>query len=289
MGGTAGQDLRAGVTAVPIPLLHGWLLRRFAAPRVPHGSSPAEWGIRAEAVRIPAAGGKTLFAWFVPSPHRARAPAILIMHGWGANAALMLPALPPLHHAGHAVLLLDARCHGESDDEAFTSMPRFAEDIASGLDWLKTRAELDPARLALVGHSVGAGAALLCASRRSDVRAVVSLAAFAHPADMMRRLLAGLHAPWWPLGWAITRYVSHVIGARFDDFAPVNTIARLRCPVLLVHGRRDATVPFDDARRLLAAAGPDVRLLAVDADHDLSSAMSTEHDAIIGFLEASGA
>jgi dipeptidyl aminopeptidase/acylaminoacyl peptidase len=275
------------VNAVAIPLLHRWLLRRLAAPRVAHRTSPAALGVPAQAVRIAASGGKTLFGWFVPSRHPATAPAVLVMHGWGANAALMLPVLPPLHEAGHAVLLLDARCHGESDGEDFSSMPRFAEDIASGLDWLAAQGGVDPTRLALVGHSVGAGAALLCASRRDDVRAVVSLAAFAHPEDMMRRFLSGIHVPWWPLGWAITHYVSHIIGARFDDIAPVNTIARLNCPVLLVHGLRDDTVPFDDARRLLAAAGPDVRLLAVDADHDLSSAMATGHHAIIGFLQAS--
>jgi dipeptidyl aminopeptidase/acylaminoacyl peptidase len=275
------------VNAVAIPLLHRWLLRRLAAPRIAHRTSPAALGVPAQAVRIAASGGKTLFGWFVPSRHPATAPAVLVMHGWGANAALMLPVLPPLHEAGHAVLLLDARCHGESDGEDFSSMPRFAEDIASGLDWLAAQGGVDPTRLALVGHSVGAGAALLCASRRDDVRAVVSLAAFAHPEDMMRRFLSGIHVPWWPLGWAITHYVSHIIGARFDDIAPVNTIARLNCPVLLVHGLRDDTVPFDDARRLLAAAGPDVRLLAVDADHDLSSAMATGHHAIIGFLQAS--
>jgi dipeptidyl aminopeptidase/acylaminoacyl peptidase len=275
------------VSAIAIPLLHRWLLRRLAAPRVAHHSSPAEFGVPAEAVRIAVSGGKTLFGWFVPSNRQTPAPAVLVMHGWGANAALMLPALPPLHQAGLAVLLLDARCHGESDGEDFTSLPRFAEDISSGLDWLKARAGVDPMRLALIGHSVGAGAALLCASRRNDVRAVISLAAFAHPEDMMRRFLADIRVPWWPLGWAITHYVSHVIGARFDDIAPVNTIARLNCPVLLVHGLRDDTVPFDDARRLLAAAGPDVRLLPVDADHDLSSAMATGHHAIIEFLRAS--
>lgn len=277
------------MSALAIPLLHRWLLRRLAAPRIAHHSSPAELGVPAQAVRIIASGGKMLFGWFVPSRHPVPAPAALVMHGWGANAALMLPALPPLHEAGHAVLLLDARCHGESDGEDFTSLPRFAEDIASGLDWLTAQAGVDPTRLAVIGHSVGAGAALLCASRRDDVRAVVSLAAFAHPEDMMRRFLSGIHIPWWPLGWAITHYVSHVIGARFDDIAPVNTISRLSCPALLVHGLRDDTVPFDDARRLLAAAGPDVRLLAVDADHDLSSAMSTAHDTIVEFLRVSEA
>lgn len=39
------------------------------------------------------------------------------------------------------------------------------------------------------------------------------------------------------------RHVQRVIGTTFDDIAPVNTIARVRCPVLVVHGRTD-TVGF---------------------------------------------
>ncbi len=39
---------------------------------------------------------------------------------------------------------------------------------------------VDAQGLAVMGHSVGAGAALLTATRRTDVRAVISLSAFAH-------------------------------------------------------------------------------------------------------------
>jgi dipeptidyl aminopeptidase/acylaminoacyl peptidase len=69
-------------------------------------------------------------------------------------------------------------------------MPRFAEDIAAGLAWLRARSDFAGNRLALLGHSVGAGAVLLHAARHDDVCAVISLSAFAHPREMMRRFLA---------------------------------------------------------------------------------------------------
>lgn len=90
----------------------------------------------------------------------------------------MGPVVPPLQSAGFATLLLDARCHGQSDDEEFSSLPRFAEDIAAGLAWLRQQPEIAPDRIALLGHSVGAGAAIPHAARHGDVRAVASLAAF---------------------------------------------------------------------------------------------------------------
>jgi pimeloyl-ACP methyl ester carboxylesterase len=161
----------------------------------------------------------------------------------------MLPALAPLHTAGFAVLLVDARCHGQSDDAAFTSLPRFAEDIEAGLDWLRKKNSVDAKRLAVMGHSVGAGAALLCATRRPDVRAVISLSAFAHPREIMKTYLAEAHIPYPVLGWYVMRHVQAVIGARFDDLAPLASMAQLRCPVLLVHGSDDELVPFADAQR----------------------------------------
>jgi len=142
----------------------------------------------------------------------------------------MWPVVPPLHKAGFAVLLLDARCHGRSDDDSFTSMPRFAEDIAAGLDWLKRQPGIAADQLALLGHSVGASAALLHASRRRDFRAVVSLSAFAHPRELMRRFLSEKRIPYPALGWYVLRHVQHVIGTDFDAIAPIHTISNVRVP-----------------------------------------------------------
>lgn len=264
---------------------HALILRGLRAPRLAHQRTPGDVGLAARAVRLPTAQGKTLFAWFVPVPGQTPSPAVVVMHGWGANASLMLPALAPLHAAGFAVLLVDARCHGQSDDATFTSLPRFAEDIEAGLDWLHLQAHIDKRRLAVMGHSVGAGAALLCATRRPDVQAVVSLSAFAHPRDIMRSLLAEARIPYPVLGWYVLRHVQAVIGARFDDIAPLASMARLRCPVLLVHGTDDAVVPFGDAQRLQAAGSPgQVQFLAVTGGHDPSTALAVHLPALIGFL-----
>ena len=239
--------------------------RGLAAPRVVETASPQ--GLPWREVRLPTVNGKRLFGWFIPAGERA--PALVVMHGWGGNAEMMLPLAAPLHERGYALLLVDARCHGQSDDDTFASLPRFAEDIDAALAWLAGQPEVDAARLGVIGHSVGAGAALLATSRRRDLRAVVSLAAFAHPAGMMRRWLASKRVPHWPFGAYILAYVQRVIGFRFDDIAPCHTIARVTCPVLLVHGLEDDTVPVDEARQIHAARSSDaVELLLVPGSHD---------------------
>jgi len=279
-------------------LFHLAILRGLRAPRTPHDTplhARALAGGRIEPIQLHGARGRRLAAWVAwpdgagPGP----VPAVLVMHGWGANASTMWPVVPPLVAAGIAVLLLDARCHGDSDDEPFTSMPRFAQDIGAALHRLRGHPGLDPDRVALLGHSVGAGAALLHARRPapsvdgacgvSEIRAVVSLSAFAQPREMMLRFLAEHRVPYPLVGWYVLRHVQRVIGARFDDIAPLRSIAQVRCPVLLVHGRQDSTVPFGDALRLREAK-PDAELLGVDADHDLRDALLPHTGEIVRFL-----
>ena len=267
---------------------HAFILNGLRAPRLAHQNSPTALGLEAHSVRLPTANNKTLFAWFIPVPGAPQAPAVLVMHGWGANASLMLPSVLPLHDAGFAVLLPDARCHGNSDDDAFTSLPRFAEDIEAGLDWLQRQPGVNAEQLAVIGHSVGAGAALLCATRRHDLRAVVSISAFAHPREVMRRLLQAKHIPYPVVGWYVLRHVQRVIGARFDDIAPIASMARVHCPVLLVHGTDDEMVPFDDASRLQAASLTQVvDCIAVPGKHDPSDALDEHLPQVVEFLQHS--
>lgn len=250
------------------------------------GTRPGDVGLSAESVRLPGARGLNLFAWYVPARRKGAAPAVVLLHGWGGNASSLLPAARALHDAGYAVLLPESRNHGRSDRDSHSSLPRFAEDLECALDWLSKQPGVDAGRLAAVGHSVGGAAVLLAASRRSDLRAVVSVSAFAHPEQVMRRWLAARRIPYLPLGWLVNRYVERVIGERFDAIAPAATLCRVRCPVLLVHGRDDTTVPVEDARRLAGCRGEaDATLLELEGSHEAFADLELAHRELIGFLD----
>ena len=199
---------------------------------------------------------------------------------------MMLSLARPLHEAGFAALFIDTRCHGASDDDRFTSLPRFAEDAEHAFAWLAAQPGIDPQRIALLGHSVGAGAVLFAASRTPQVAAVVSVAAFSHPVAMMRRLLAAKRLPERPLGRYILDYVQKTIGHRFDDIAPLTTIARIRRPVLLVHGEDDEVVPIVEARQIYAARGDTpVELMTIAGNHDSFADLEGHIDQLTGFLQ----
>ncbi|RTZ61296.1 MAG: alpha/beta hydrolase [Gammaproteobacteria bacterium] len=256
----------------------------FRAPRLKEKGSPADHDIAYMEARMPAINGKRLYGWWLPVPEAD--VTVVVMHGWGSNMELMLPLALPLHKAGLNVLLVDARNHGRSDSDSFSSMPKFAEDTGSAVDWLIERQPGSAEKIVLLGHSVGAGAVLLLASRRNAIAAVISIAAFAHPEWMMERYLRRFHIPGVLRRWVL-RYVERIIGHRYEDIAPVHTACRADCPVLLVHGREDHTVPVSDARAIRDnCPEKGIELLLIDgAGHDSVESVEQHADELIGFLQ----
>lgn len=264
-----------------------WILHRGLTPvATVIGTQPEDLGLVAQHVRLPGDRGLSLFAWYVPARKKSAAPAVVLLHGWGGNASALLPAAFALHQAGYAVLLPESRNHGRSDRDSHSSLPRFARDLDCALDWLSAQPGVDANRLAAAGHSVGGAAVLLAASRRGDLRAVVSVSAFAHPESVMRRWLAARYVPYFPVGWMVNRYVERVIGDRFNAIAPATTLRHVTCPVLLMHGRQDTTVPLDEARHLLESRGKaDAVLIELEGTHEVFADMELAHRELIAFLD----
>ena len=259
----------------------------FRVPRNPEKTDPGRLGLAFQIISIPTVSQKRLFGWLLPVP--GATSTMMILHGWGGNAEQMLPMALPFHQAGMNVLLVDARNHGRSDQDGFSSLPRFAGDLENTIEWLKRTYPEYSRKIALLGHSVGGGAVLLVASRRSDIDAVISVSAFAHPKWMMRRYLKQAHIP-TPLVVFVIRYVEWLIGYRYEEIAPINTICRIKCPVLLVHGKADKTVPIEDALTIeRGCRRENIRLLIVDnAGHESVDKIRVHEEELVQFLQNSG-
>lgn len=78
---------------------------------------------------------------------------------------------------GIAVLRADDRGFGASTGEFKSSTTGdFADDGLAGIEWLKTRTEIDPGTIGFIGHSEGGMMAPIAATKSTDVAFIVLLA-----------------------------------------------------------------------------------------------------------------
>ena len=141
-------------------------------------TKPAE--LHEEAVKF-SNGNAELSGTLLLPKNRGRSPAVVITHGsspnersayraWGRRFAV----------AGIAALIYDKRGAGRSTGNTrAASMEDLADDAIAGLEYLKTRADIDAKKIGVAGHSQGGWIAPLAATRSKDVSFVIASAAAA--------------------------------------------------------------------------------------------------------------
>jgi dienelactone hydrolase len=90
-------------------------------------------------------------------------PGVLVAHGFAGSRQLMLGYGYTLAHAGYAVMLWDFAGHGANPQPLAPDSLQTDVDAAYGV--LIEQPEVDPGRLALLGHSMGSGAVMTAAIR----------------------------------------------------------------------------------------------------------------------------
>jgi len=112
-------------------------------------------------------------------------PAVLLITGSGPqdrNESLLghkpfLVLADYLTRQGIAVLRVDDRGVGGSTGSTPNSTTEnFAADVMAGIEFLKTRKEIDPKQIGLIGHSEGGLIAPMVASQNGDVAFIVMMA-----------------------------------------------------------------------------------------------------------------
>ena len=223
-----------------------WMAIRPPRPSIP--GTPADFRLPAEEVRITAVDGVTLAAWLIPATS-PESPALVLLHGYPANKADLLPIAASLH-GRFTVLLLDFRYFGDSGGTATTLGFRERADLRSAVDELERRGHR---RVGVFGYSLGGAVAILGAAEDPRIRAVAALAPFAD----LRLLARELYGILWlfrdPFVELLVLWGRLFLGGDITRPSPEMAAARLTIPVQIWVSRHDDQISFAHAERLQRA------------------------------------
>jgi fermentation-respiration switch protein FrsA (DUF1100 family) len=217
-------------------------------PLQPHVLNPDYLGITANDIYFQSSDGVQLHGWFLPAKKLPTKGTILFVHGNAENISTHIGSVWWLPSEGFNVFLFDYRGFGYS--EGNTDLDGAQEDFHAALKTLINMPEVDPARIAVFGQSLG-GALAICGLRdspyRKQLRGLVVEGVFDSLRNITRNKLNEFWLTWpfqYPLSWLVK-----------DNLRPIDAISKLSpMPVLIIHGTADEVIPFDIGEKLHRAA-----------------------------------
>ncbi len=154
---------------------------------------------------------------------------LLYIHGNASDLGDNRPFLEQLQRWGFSVFAYDYRGYGTSDGRP--SEQNAYQDAEVAYRYLTKQLKIPASRIIVYGHSLGGGSATELALRHPVAGVILGstfISAF--------RVIAPF--PLLP----------------FDKFSNLSRLRQIHCPVLVMHGQADQTIPFDHGLALYEAA-----------------------------------
>jgi len=113
---------------------------------------------------------------FAPPPPGEFQAGVVVAHGFAADRHTMEALSRSLALAGYTVISLDMSGHGMNRNPFVATRPdALVRDIRAGVQFLRQDTWIDADRIVVLGHSMGAGAAMAYDTRENDVGGLVLL------------------------------------------------------------------------------------------------------------------
>ena len=142
------------------------------APRTPLGSvTPANRGLSYTNVTFRTSDGVRLAAWYIPSANHA---AIVTLPGSGSTRTATLDQAVVLARHGYGVVMVDPRGQGRSGGHAMDAGWYGDRDVTAAVTFLQHHSGVDPAKIGVLGLSMGGEEAVGAAATDPAIRAVVA-------------------------------------------------------------------------------------------------------------------
>ncbi len=201
-------------------------------------------GTDARLIVVTRPDGRVLTGYDVRPKGGPDAPVLLYFHGNAGNAATRASWLRDVvRKSALRIVLASYSGYGgnagdPSEDDLYVDALAFYDHlIASGVP---------ASQIVVYGESIGGAPATYVATER-DCAGLILQATFSSLPSMARELY-----PWLPLAAILTR----------GDFPNGERAGAAACPLLIVHGTNDGSVPFSESRKI-AAAAPRAEFMAI--------------------------
>ena len=244
-----GPPESLGLTEKLSVLVSGVTLPRPVNPR-----DPSSLNLPFETRTVVAKDGTPLETWRVPAVSGsadgdAKAPVVVMFHGYISCKADMLPIAAEFRGMGFEVWMVDFRGSGGSGGMTTSIGFHEAEDVIAVAQETRTASPGRP--LVLFGSSMGAAAILRAASLGGfEADALIIECPFNRLLTTVANRCTLMGLPQFPIAESLVFWGGVQLG--FDGFAhnPEDYAAQVRIPTLLLHGGRDTRVRLEEAERI---------------------------------------
>jgi pimeloyl-ACP methyl ester carboxylesterase len=222
------------------------------------GRPPAD--LEASRVTFASGSGSLIHGWL--SHGKPGQGVIILLHGLRGDRRDMVSRGQFLRARGYSLLLFDFQAHGENRGNRITYGDLESRDVTAAIQYLRHQLPDEP--VGIIGASLGA-AAFVLAEERPAVAAVVLEQMY----PTIQQAVAGRARQYLgPLGPVFAPLLMMQMQSRLEIPAnrlrPIDRMAQIGAPVLIVNGTQDSYTSIDDARAMFAAASDPKELWAVE-------------------------
>lgn len=234
--------------------------------KILNSQTPQNLGLVFENVAFQTEDGLTLKGWFVPAKESSN-KTIIILHGYPAEKGDVLSWAIFLHDQ-YNLIFFDFRYFGESEGGYTTIGWKEQKDLKAAVEYLKTRNDVDPQRIGVMGFSLGGAVAIMGSKDIPEIKAQVADSPFSSLDEMAEMLYKKFSILKRPLIWSTKQWTKLILKFDFSQVSPFEAAEVIKTPLLLIHGNQDQQIPIENSRKIFSVAKDSAELWEVDgADH----------------------